>query len=328
MSSLKSIKDRVNGPIGSFLVNSLKIYIRRRDLFAGIQMNSAISRFFRGRSISRTTPIETFIENVSGEKLDPVMRCGILQKLGYRFVLDEENFETLWQDFSNIVLSDYYCQGEIISKLRSMDLEPVDPGSQDDFLYPFIGEGPYEYFDVRVRQGDVVIDAGANFGVFSILAAKKGGLVHSFEPQDVCFEILSRNVEINDHKGSITPWELALGEKTERVEFNYLEGRPDSGATMIKSRRGERASCLVDCISLDAWVAENRIERVDFIKADIEGAERNLLKGAKETLARFKPRLAICTYHLPDDRTVLRDLIIESNPAYKIKQIPEKIFAW
>ncbi|MEN3011097.1 MAG: FkbM family methyltransferase, partial [Candidatus Bipolaricaulaceae bacterium] len=58
---------------------------------------------------------------------------------------------------------------------------------------------------------------------------------------------------------------------------------------------------------------------VSFLKADVEGYERELLVGAQETLRRFRPRLSICTYHRPDDPLVLRQLIRESWPFYRIK---------
>ena len=69
------------------------------------------------------------------------------------------------------------------------------------------------------------------------------------------------------------------------------------------------------------------LERVDFIKADIEGAERLMLKGAQETLRRFAPKLSICTYHLPDDKEVLEALIKQANPHYVIEHRWQKLYA-
>ena len=69
------------------------------------------------------------------------------------------------------------------------------------------------------------------------------------------------------------------------------------------------------------------MESVDFIKADIEGAERYMLMGARETLGKFAPKLSICTYHFPDDPEVLEKIILEANPNYKIEHRWKKLYA-
>lgn len=79
--------------------------------------------------------------------------------------------------------------------------------------------------------------------------------------------------------------------------------------------------------TIDQFVSENQIRKVDFIKADIEGAERYMLTGATDTLRRFAPKLAICTYHLKDDPQVLEDIIKEANPAYMVVHTRHKLFA-
>jgi hypothetical protein len=60
---------------------------------------------------------------------------------------------------------------------------------------------------------------------------------------------------------------------------------------------------------------------------DIKGAERDMLRGATNVLKTFAPKLAICTYHLPDDPEVLEQIIKEANPKYKVVHIRKKLFA-
>ena len=52
-----------------------------------------------------------------------------------------------------------------------------------------------------------------------------------------------------------------------------------------------------------------------------------MLRGAADTLRKFAPKLALCTYHLPDDPQVLESLILEINPRYKVVQLRKKLFA-
>ena len=79
--------------------------------------------------------------------------------------------------------------------------------------------------------------------------------------------------------------------------------------------------------TLDAFVEANGITKIDYIKSDIEGFERNLLRGAQQTLKRLAPKLAICTYHFPDDPQVLESLILKANPNYTVVHLRHKLFA-
>jgi hypothetical protein len=83
----------------------------------------------------------------------------------------------------------------------------------------------------------------------------------------------------------------------------------------------------IKIITLDEFIHEQNLKKVDFIKADIEGAERDMLKGARGVLKEFAPKLALCTYHLPDDPEVLEALIKDANPAYTVAHISKKLFA-
>jgi hypothetical protein len=58
---------------------------------------------------------------------------------------------------------------------------------------------------------------------------------------------------------------------------------------------------IIRLTTVDALVRQFGLDRVDLIKMDIEGAEVRALRGATETIRRFRPRLAIATYHTPSD---------------------------
>ncbi|GMO42746.1 MAG: hypothetical protein Ta2B_23060 [Termitinemataceae bacterium] len=74
-------------------------------------------------------------------------------------------------------------------------------------------------------------------------------------------------------------------------------------------------------------IAANEYLEVPFIKSDIEGAERDMLRGAFNVLQKFAPKLAICTYHLQDDPQVLKNIILQANPKYRIVQLRNKLLA-
>jgi len=185
-------------------------------------------------------------------------------------------------------------------------------------------EGTYEKFGVRVHENDVVIDAGANMGLFTSFALFRGAReVHAFEPVGENFEILKRTKAVNPRGERILPVKLALSDTRKTVAIS-VKG---TSSSFVMQEEGGDVFEEILTITLDDYVREQRIDRVDFIKADIEGAERQLLRGAREVLKNHKPALAICTYHLPDDPEVLTALILEADPTYQIHYSSHKLYA-
>lgn len=193
-------------------------------------------------------------------------------------------------------------------------------------------EGPYGYtdggFDVSVKAGDAVIDAGAYIGDFSAYAAAKDAVCYAFEPTETTFQTLKKTAELNG--GKIIPVQKGLGSIEGEVEL-FIDTGNAGGNTINANRSGEgkrkKNVSTVKITALDTFVREQGLTKVDFIKADIEGAERDMLAGARNTLKTFAPKLALCTYHLPDDPQVLERLILDANPKYKVRHGPKKLYA-
>ena len=201
----------------------------------------------------------------------------------------------------------------------------------DDVTKGICGEGPYESGEVRMKPDDVVMDCGANQGFFSVLAARRGCEVYAFEPSaHIRSTYLDRNAALNGVR-EVVPY--ALSNKRETLRFYVC--KDNLGVSKIVDPDLEKQLAgtatedfeTVETLRIDDFVAERDIKRVDFIKADIEGAERQMLRGAGGVLREFAPKLSICTYHLPDDPEVLRDIILENQPRYKITQGDKKLYA-
>lgn len=188
-----------------------------------------------------------------------------------------------------------------------------------------LGEGAYGYadgdFDVTVKAGDTVIDAGAWIGDFAAYAASKGAKSYAFEPADANYSLLCKTAALSNNM--IAPVKQGLSDREETAFFSLEQF--NFGNSIIASHN--QASQEIQLSSLDRFVEENHIDRVDFIKADIEGAERDMLKGARSVLATHAPKLAICTYHLPDDPQVLEEIILSANPNYRVIHLRKKLFA-
>lgn len=166
---------------------------------------------------------------------------------------------------------------------------------------------------VRPQPGDCVIDAGACYGDTALaFAASVGaqGRVHAFEIDPPSLQIIRHNVALNPGLSTrITLREQALGDV---VAQRFMHGS-GPGAVVLDHPGGYPVSMT----TLDTYVEQAGIERVDFIKMDIEGAELGALQGAASTLARFKPRLAISLYHRPDDLLRIPLWLSEMNLGYE-----------
>jgi FkbM family methyltransferase len=164
------------------------------------------------------------------------------------------------------------------------------------------GEAEYDAYDLagvaaRVRGG-VVLDCGANVGLFALAALRAGAQrVICFEPTPVTIEALRRNLGdcIANGRALILP--AAIAGAPGEAQFEIVES--DCGSNRIGAS-GKRPSITVEVKSIDSYVAESGLDRIDFIKMDIEGAEADALRGAKETLRRFAPVVAVATEHTLD----------------------------
>lgn len=198
--------------------------------------------------------------------------------------------------------------------------------NQLEFDACFYDEGPYEIENVSLHENDIVLDCGANVGMFSALASVRGCKVFAFEPMEYTIRTyLAKTAELHRNI-EIVPF--ALSDETGETLFQ-LDG--DNIAASREQKENSDAQVQTQKVrmtTIDGFVREKGLERVDFIKADIEGAERHMLLGAKETIRRFSPNIAICTYHLPDDPKVLREILLSIQPRYKIIEKYKKMYAY
>lgn len=203
---------------------------------------------------------------------------------------------------------------------------------QYDRIKDLFDEGPYELNEkVAVDNGDVVIDCGANLGYFSAAVANKAKHIYSFEPAvQLCETYLE---PLKKMHSNITIVKKGLAAESGERLFRFYPNSSGSSCLSTGNMQIEKEMQMceenrISCVSLDDYVEKEGLKQVDFIKADIEGAERELLQGAEKTLKRFAPKLSICTYHLPDDKEVLEKIIKTANPNYTICHMYKKLYAY
>jgi FkbM family methyltransferase len=174
--------------------------------------------------------------------------------------------------------------------------------------------GIYEQREVSIRDGDVVIDVGAHLGTFTRIALQHGArLVVAVEPDPVNAACFDRTFAHEIADGRVRLVKAAAWHSSGSLQFEVGNASQTGHVAGSQTDR----SVTVRAVTLDEMVDELKLGRVDFIKMDIEGAERHALAGARRLLAEHKPRLAICIYHAPDDPDVVPRVVRDANATYQ-----------
>ena len=137
----------------------------------------------------------------------------------------------------------------------------------------------------EVKNDAVVFDIGAFKGDTAYFFSKKcsnKARIYAFEPDDYAFQILEKIKEKYKLNNVITK-NILLSNAEKEIDFISMIGNTPT----IKK----------NAITIDKFVEENNFEKIDYIKMDVEGAERNILEGSIKTIKKFKPFLAIAIYH-------------------------------
>lgn len=150
----------------------------------------------------------------------------------------------------------------------------------------------YWHPSVHVQPGDIVLDVGADLGEVTFEALQAGAKkVVAIEIDPKKWPCLERTFAPEISDGRVILVRAGAWDSEGTLELG--------GDSVVMDRSNQKAKVRVTTI--DQMIAELRLPRVDFITMDIEGAEKPALRGAANTLRRFRPRMAIASEHLPDD---------------------------
>jgi FkbM family methyltransferase len=174
----------------------------------------------------------------------------------------------------------------------------------------------YDYPSAKILKGDIVIDCGAHIGGFTRTALRAGAQrVIAIEPELANIRAFRRNYAAELKSGKVTLIEKGIWDKSGSLSL-HLSQTGDSHSVNIAQNGGKDESIQV--ITLDELAKELRLPRIDFIKMDIEGSEKNALKGAGNLITKWHPRLAISSYHQYGDPAAICTIIWGFHPRYLI----------
>lgn len=196
----------------------------------------------------------------------------------------------------------------------------------------FFAENPFHLFQrdrdyflqYKLKEGDTAIDAGAFIGVFSIYASKlvgTTGKVFSFEPDLNMLKRFRKHVELNNAT-NIHVIEKGLWSTETTLVFR---GGLELGSSFIKGD-DEGETIKLPVTSVDAVLGNQQVTGQLFIKMNIEGSEIEAVKGAAQTIQKYKPYFAIRTNHMVEgsftDKRVEEELKTFN---YKVKTLEQGV---
>jgi FkbM family methyltransferase len=154
-----------------------------------------------------------------------------------------------------------------------------------------------DLFDTLVKPSDTVLDIGANIGCTAILFGNRARNVVCFEPSPTTFKFLQQNVAaaglIN-----VKPVNLGLGKTAGRFELTFSTDNRSGG--FVSNKMQASAGHQIEAIEIaqgDAFMAACGPGRVDFIKIDVEGFERDVIEGLRATIETDRPIVTLELNH-------------------------------
>lgn len=295
----KNVKGFINDFTSEDIFDGLPIF--KSDF---VEKKSAIvNSIVEGRCITARDNIE---------KLEPSKAVTYFSlQLAFKNVLPEIDFlsrtDNIIKDlaeYKNI----YALLSDSISKKHYLDILNFRFNRSIDFLQDFEFKIHDQYFEefVNIDSSPVFIDGGAFDGLTALAFSKKYPdykRIYVLEPSYNSMLISKMNLaSLND----ISFIQKGLWFNSTILSFDSTLGSA--------SKVSEEGTISIETVSIDDFI----FEKVDFIKLDIEGSEKQALLGAKNSIAKYKPRLAICVYHNQNDYFEIPNLILQIRNDYKV----------
>ncbi len=189
----------------------------------------------------------------------------------------------------------------------------------------------FELLAHNCKPGAVIIDIGAHIGLFSVIAAQvagEKGKVYAFEPAPSTYALLQKTVSINHAAQSIETFQKAVGKESGKITFFISDDQADNSNSLVQYKEDRSLHGIdVAVTSIDNFVQEKNISKLDFIKIDVEGAEYDTLQGAVHTLKNLKPVCIVAIHPEPiaakgDRLEDIYDLISNCNYSITLDKKP------
>jgi FkbM family methyltransferase len=148
----------------------------------------------------------------------------------------------------------------------------------------------------KLKEGDIVVDAGAYPGDYAVYASRKigvSGKIICFEPDPKNAKILIKNLK-NEKRNNFIVIQKGLWDSNKKIDMTQSDG--------LHSFLSDDKTGKIEVVKLDDELKKIRINKVDVIKMDIEGAELKAIEGCKSIIKKCHPYFVIASYHIVEGK--------------------------
>jgi len=210
-------------------------------------------------------------------------------------------------------------------EIKTFPIEGIGNVEYAQWLHPFdqpksITDSNVNFYRKITKPGGMAIDIGAHTGDTTVpmaLAIGKKGLVLALEPNKYVYRILEKNAALNVSQTNIAPRCFAATKEDGEFVFNYSDASFNNGGFLSEIHRKNHHhnfTLKVQGKNLEKYLSDNfasELPRLNLIKVDAEGYDKEILKGIPNILAKYKPNLMIECYKRLDqnERNELFDVV-------------------
>ena len=197
-----------------------------------------------------------------------------------------EDYKHLIPEIKNILFDE---KGKLVFDTITSSIKDQNIKKSLEYFRKHTDKVHYDKY-IKLKQGDIIINGGSSFGRESDYFSKMvgdHGMVFDFDP----------NIDISNNLENqpITKIPKVLWDKTTEISF-----RMDGSRSRVVDNN-EKDSTTFPSTTIDDFIITNSLNRLDFIKLDVEGGEQNVLRGGIKSIKKFRPGLAISIYHKLED---------------------------
>jgi len=194
-----------------------------------------------------------------------------------------------------------YGENLVLKEIQGnkMYLDPRDHGISTELLVCGVHEkGATRVLREILKEGMKVVDIGANIGYYALIEAQivgRKGIVYAIEPEPRNFELLNKNVLVNNFEDIVKCFQIAIADKEGEAKF-YISDKSNLHSLIPRSECSRHV--MIKTTTLDIFLRDKG--PIDFVRMDVEGFEYNVIKGATNTLKRTKNIKLFIEFHPPE----------------------------